>query len=606
MLKKFEKPDYDKLKQKLNRTHPRYLNHRYQSKDQFTCSSVCDFRVGGNLMCKSSTKKSDMDQYGPAMVLYFRFLKSTIYFVLLCAALNSFLVYLYNRAYSEANTESTGEISGYNFILNLRDITLSSSLGGYAQGSTRFYEANFTNASSLRSTLNNLTSGDPNVIDIVCPKGVLDTTPEYTYYGLVDSNFPSSYTFYMYVREFNNNTAFYESIKPCQGKPNCTVPYSGSWFTSGAAGQITGGNGNQYKLYMKYHCIDIKMDFFGKVYDKTKLNYVIVIINLLILGIFILYLINWSYYEANIFSRLRVEIPHASHYTLKIKNLPQHLTEEELAQRLHDHLLRAGGKLGLTGNFIVDINVAKNNSILCLDQLINKYNIKISAVIEKLVEDGAIELPPEGTPLDVKWVLEQRILNPSKFTEEKIKPKMESLLKSVKKLQTYEKKKENKEEKKETFQSVFVTFDTYLTKLKIASAMNITKFKRLSLKCGHADHICAFFDKVLRAKNPPEPENITWENLQVTPTSKKIRRTISWVVTILLIGVPIIVVILLSISLRKEEAFKFSCPSNGIFAENNMTQTKYDILIEDYRAKEKSENLMFCYCYEDFAKRLTK
>ena len=608
VLKKFDHPDYQKMRTKMNRIHPRCLNHRYRTKDDFGCGSCCGFDVGNNFFCSTSAKRTSMDQYGPAMVLYFRFLKSTIYFVLLCAILNSLLVYLYIRAYSETQTENTLDLENSNIILLMRDVTLSASLGGYASGSNRFYEANFSSINQLNSSLNNLTNSNPNEIQLECPKGTIDVTEAYTFYGLIELKFPSSYTFYMFEKQYNNATNFYQSINSCQGFNQCTVQYSPSWFTSYAAAYIEGKNGqSKHKLYLKYHCQGIDMTFFGQDFNKQKLNYLIIIVNLLILTFFILYLITWSFYEKKIFTRFRSTVPHPSDYTLKIKNLPQHWNEDMLGQNLYDHLSKFGRTFGIKDDFIVDINMAKNNSILYLDQLIKNYRIRVSVIIEKLSEDKVIEMPPQGTPLDVKWVLEYRLLHPDVFSQPKVKKVMDALLKALKKQQKYKALREVRSEEKESFQSVFVTFNTNFNKVMFYNAMNLTKFKRFRLQaCETGNSVSTFGNKVLSVKNPPEPENITWENLQVSPFEKKIRRTVSWLITILLIGVPIIVVILISLNLKKQESFKSSCPKSSILAEENMTDNTQEVLLADFTSGDQSENLMFCYCYADFRNRINK
>ena len=549
-----------------------------------------------------------MDQHGPAMVLYFRFLKSTIFFVLLCAILNSLLVYLYIRAYSETQTENTLDVDNSNIILLMRDVTLSASLGGYASGSTRFYEANFSSINQLNSSLNNLTNSNPNEIQLECPKGTIDVTEAYTFYGLIELEFPSSYTFYMFEKQYNNATNFYQSINSCQGFKQCTVRYSPSWFTSDAAAYIKGKNGqSKHKLYLKYHCQGIDMTFFGKDFNKQKLNYLIIIVNLLILTIFILYLISWSFYEKKIFTRFRSTLPHPSDYTLKIKNLPQQWNEETLGQKLYDHLSKFGKEIGIEEDFIVDINMAKNNSILYLDQMIKKYDMRASVIIEKLVDDKVIGLPPHGTPLDVKWVLDYTNQHSDFLFLRLAEKQLNDFSKTLKKKQKYEAMRNIQSKEKESFQSVFVTFDTNYNKVLFYDMMNITKFKRLRLKmCRGRHNLSVFGKKVLRVCNPSEPENITWENLQVTPFKKKIRRTFSWLVTILLIGVPIIVVILISLKLKKQESFKSSCPKSSIFAEENMTNNTKGILFNDFTSRDQSENLMFCYCYADFRNRINK
>lgn len=608
ILKKFELPNYEKLKTYLNTTHPRYLDHEKKTKNIYTCWTTCKFNTGENCFCGTSEKPTDVDQYGPAMMLYFRFLKTTIFFILACAILNSVLVYLYSEAYAQGKSEDTSSLQDDNFILAMRDWSLTGSLGGYSYGSTRFYEANFSSPSVLNSTMNNLTSSDPNTIVLECPKGQIDINQKYTYYGLILRDFPSAYTFFMFEKAFNNESAFYKSLANCTGKGNCTISYDSSWFAASAVDYIEGTNGKvRHKLYLKYHCANIRLSYFNQFYSKSDLNYVIIVINFLILGFFLVYLICWSYYEKKIFRDYVSKMPHPSDYTLKIKNLPQHWNEETLAQNLHLHLMHYAKSMKISGEPIVDINVAKNNSILHLDQLIRKYEIKATGIVQKLLDDQVIENPPQGTPLDIKYLLEYRLLNPDKFKEPKVEKELKEFMDMIKKKQVYEVKREKSATQKETFQSVFVTFNTNLNAVRFFNAMNISKSKRMSLNClsGKKGHINKFANKIVRVKKAPEPINIEWENLQVSPFEKKVRRVVSWVSTILLIGIPIIVVTLISLNIKRNEPLKFSCPNNSVFSAKNqeLSTKEKSILINDFKSKD-SENLMFCYCYADFKKRL--
>lgn len=591
----------------LNRSHPRYIDHKEKTKRPYNCFTCCKFHVGSNTFCSTSKKPKDVDQYGPAMMLYFRFLKSTISFILFAAVINSILVYLYTEAYDQSKSEDTSSIQEDNFILAMRDWSLTGSLGGYTYGSSRFYEANFSSPSQLNSSLNNLTSSYQNSIAFECPKGVIDITQKYTYIGLIMREFPSAYTFFMFEKEFNNDTNFYKSIANCSGKQNCSVNYTADWFTAGANDYIMGTNGKtKHKLYLKYHCTDIKLTYFGQKYAKSDLNYVVIIINFITLGAFLIYLLSWAFYEKKIFEKFITTHPYPTDYTLKIKNLPQEWDQETLGQNLYEHLMKHAKLLEIKGEPIVDINVAKNNSILHLDQLIRKYDIKCTAIVQNFLSEKVIEEPPQGTQLDIRYFMEYMLTHPDKFKDGKVEQEVKTLMKEVKKKQTYEEKKEKASKRKETFQSVFVTFNTNVNKVKFYNAMNISKSKRMSLNCfGTKGHVNAFHSKILAAKNAPEPVNISWENLQVGPVEKKVRRFISWVSTILLIGIPIIVVVLISINIKKNETFKFSCPNIAAFGQKGtqLDEKTKNVLIADYTAQE-SENLMFCYCYADFRGRL--
>ena len=286
------------------------------------------------------------------MVLYFRYIKSTIWFVFLCSIVNTVLVYLYNEAYVASIDNKKRSLGGAGFAVALQDYSLSTSLGGFSYGSSRFFESGFKDIDNLNSTSNDLISKDKNKIKLDCINGIVDINREYTYYGLIDQKFSSSYTFFMFFKEANLNDNFYKAISVCSNKTSCELQYSSNWFNREIATKYIKGDEEvlPHKLYLKYHCKDIKLEYFGTVVDKPDLNYLIIGISLLLLLLLVIYLINWSYFEKGIFSHFHETYPLPSDYTIKIKNLPQNMNEEEMKQALIDHFGNYRHKLKMHPN----------------------------------------------------------------------------------------------------------------------------------------------------------------------------------------------------------------------------------------------------------------
>jgi hypothetical protein len=109
---------------------------------------------------------------------------------------------------------------------------------------------------------------------------------------------------------------------------------------------------------------------------------------------------------------------------------------------------------------------------------------------------------------------------------------------------------------------------------------------------------------VLKVEPACEPDNINWYNLQASGIQKLVRRMLSWTLTIALMAVPLLIVVIISRSLKDLEPLKLSCPPQGTFSDTAIkaTPSLLTSLVKDYESS-KSENLMFCYCYESFAVR---
>lgn len=532
-------------------------------------------------------------------------MKSTIWFVLLCSILSTVLVYLYNEAYVASIRNTTRSLEGAGFAVALQDYSLSTSLGGFSYGSSRFFESGFEDVDNLNSTSNDVISNDKNIIKLDCINGIVDLSRDYTYYGLIEQKFSSSYTFFMFFKEANNNDYFYEAMNVCSNKTSCELTYSSKWFKRDIADRyIRGAEGLEpHKLYLKYHCKDIRLEYFGTVVDKPNLNYLIILISVLLLLLLLIYLANWRSFERKIFSNFQDSYPLPSDYTIKIKNLPQNMIEEDLKDSLIKHFDKFKEQLKIRSDFIMDINFAKSDDIFYLDKTIKRYELKIAAIFDKMVE---MKLFDEAKYFEVKQVIEFRNKHKDLFKSGKAKVLMKKLERNIKKKQNTENAKLKISSQKQTFMSVFVTFNKNINKVKVFNALRKGRSRCTALDCCvNKKSINYFESKVMRVKKPSEPSNILWRNLQVSPFEKRIRRTISLIGTIILVAIPVVIVILISINMTEQESMKLSCPNERIFSDENLRRdpTIKTKIMKDYAAGKNSENLMFCYCYADFTGR---
>ncbi len=408
----------------------------------------------------------------------------------------------------------------------------------------------------------------------------------------------------MYEKDHNNNTAFYQAIAYCNGKSSCMLNYNADWFKDGTQNLVYASNGElKYKLYLKYHCQNVQVPFFGTEVSKADLNYVVIGINLAILLVFAIYLISWYFYEKKIFKYFKDTKPLPSDYTLKLKNLPQNLNEEDLKLALYDHFTSFKSHLKISSDAIVDINLAKTNDQLYLINLISSYDRKLKSYIEIMEKENIIEHKDDN--VNIGELIERLKKAPSIEANPKAKSIFKRIVTVAHKKAKYEAQMSHVKTKPIKFQSAFITFNFNVNKVKYLNAMNLSAFSRFRLGCcRNKDSLNYFKGKVLRAQNPSEPINILWHNLQISPLSKRIRRVLSWICSIVLIAIPVFVVIIISFNIADAEPLKLSCPKTKIFTDENMSKNPSvkETLIQDYRVNNAT-SLMFCYCYQNIRKR---
>lgn len=594
----------------MDRIHPRYTEAGKLKK--FSCCKAMCFHTGSNCLWCVEKETNDFDNFGPAVVLYFRHLKTTIWFTFLCAIINAFLVYLYSASYNLVTPGQAPTDAGQaNILLTAQQWSLAASLGGYATSSTLFFEANFTNISTLNSTYNSLTSNtsNPNQINLKCDAGVIDTSPQYTFYGLADKRFPATYTFYMFVKDANVADNFYKALSAgnCHNKTNCTVTYNENWFNSNGASYVNGSvDGITYKLYLKYHCYQISMNLYGNVVTKSDLNKLIIILNGLILLLYLFYLSNWEKYEKGIFKFFALNHPLPSDYTIKLSNLPQGMSENQLKSELFLHFNNFRNSLKIAPDFIVDINVAQSNNTLYLNKRVNHYENKVGAIIEQLITNKVLPISDQTTAVPVNFVIDYWQKNKKSLNSGVPKQLFKKFFSNVKKKQGVEEYINKLRSEKSEFKSVFVTFNRNVNKVKIYNEMNKTKTKRCCIGCSKKKDLNNFKGKVLRASKPVEPVNIMWNNLQITSLEKFLRRFVSWIFTILFVVTPIVVVILMSYAMRDSENLKLSCTNPSAFSASAVAKdpTIKVKVIQDYMQGSNSQNLLYCYCSSAFSSRL--
>jgi len=98
-IKEKMKPDYDELMKHIEGTHIRGK----EGKALDCCCEICCYHVGNNwCVCTSKDAKKD-ENLGLGVSLYFKFVKTTIWYLILAAIINSSTISIYYQSKDHIN-----------------------------------------------------------------------------------------------------------------------------------------------------------------------------------------------------------------------------------------------------------------------------------------------------------------------------------------------------------------------------------------------------------------------------------------------------------------------------------------------------------------------
>jgi hypothetical protein len=86
---------HEKLQEYINLHHPRRINHPELSGDTFEKFPICGTKIG-SLSCIKSDRHSELEQFGPGLVVYFQSLKyfTSLFIIMTILSLPSMMFYL--------------------------------------------------------------------------------------------------------------------------------------------------------------------------------------------------------------------------------------------------------------------------------------------------------------------------------------------------------------------------------------------------------------------------------------------------------------------------------------------------------------------------------
>jgi len=168
------------------------------------------------------------------------------------------------------------------------------------------------------------------------------------------------------------------------------------------------------KLYLKYHCSGIEVGLFGQALPKSSFfRPWILALNATVACLFALFLSLWSRNERAAFRSYLSRTPLPSDFALKLRNLPQSLTAEELKRALlvhfRDHHTDEHTR-EMLGQPLVEVSLAKNNALLDIQEKILRSEQKVKDATRQLIDLGVFEGLPTANlhPQEVFLVAKQR------------------------------------------------------------------------------------------------------------------------------------------------------------------------------------------------------
>jgi len=431
----------------------------------------------------------------------------------------------------------------------------------------------------------------------------------------VDNRLLSTFGYSGYKKECNNDTAFKQSLQACRDRENCFLPYNSSWFNAGCAKKYIEGTSEiqKHKLFLKLHCYHPEGDkYYGLLH----------FLNFLVILVVLTFIMCWSMAEKKFFEQHAIKYPKPSDYTIELRNLPDGRNREELQSQLYMHLMKHEPKLSVLDGSIINILVPTAEEKLSFMIKRTKKKEEVSKILDKLHGFGLFK------KVTINNITSKKISQTEEKEKGEINKEYSCLKKTwwclqnaafiaagpknlVKKLKkTFDERIELKEkiaksEEKENvrFNSAFVTFATIYAKTQFYKAINISfMYKLCCFKCFRkcnkkADrHIISFERFNIEARKPSEPVNILWTNLHFTDASRRLRRMVSFLLTILIVLVPVALVIVASALLLNQNYLEGACPKEKNLHLN--TAFMKDV-VQDYERPD-SQNLIGCLCFKNY------
>jgi hypothetical protein len=502
-----DKTEYSQLVEYIKRTHPR--NKREKG---YSCGEACGYTTGWHACCGTS-KKSDLDQFGVGVVLYFRFVKYMIGFFFLFSLLQ--LPALYFSIQSSLNF--TSGASDYKTALYY------TTLGSIGRGATQ-----------CKTPMMNEN------ISFSCESGTLGRLSALEYGFVVEPrNITCSlYTFFSWTPACNkaNIPALNTAYSVCEGQKSCSFVVDPAFFdftSEECQGYQTAGN----SIYVRALCDNIELKApGGKAVSKEVVGYILAGCDAVMALLFFIMILSLKSSEKKTAEAIYGNINAVEDFSIQVTHLPN-IGRDELKHKLWEKFSKVKMGKKTTENLVVsDIQFAEPQTLLNLKvrlgvlrkkrlQLARKFYrkyAKINAVVEVGMEDIEVLAKETGNKKAKK---SYKKIEKVKIAEVKIEQKIKNI-----------------QNNKGGIVAAYITFEDKSQNDKALYAYQDNPCS----KCCYSICCCCYGDnphildkKYIKVGEAPAPSNITWSNMDASGKERLIRRGISWIITICLWAVTI-------------------------------------------------------------------
>ncbi|CAD8090541.1 unnamed protein product [Paramecium sonneborni] len=557
----------------LKSTHPTDPDDKF-----YDCSNCYDVDVGFNCCC-STEFQSDINQYGAGITIYFRFLKQIILYFLLFAIMS-----IPQLIFSLSCVQDT--------------LTLNSMLMGTTLGSLSLQGDSCIKKSWDDVIQNNdLTLDQATILQkttFQCKSGTISAQNFVLGFIQEDRNsIPcTQYDPSQAITNCTNLNAFAEIQNQCIGYQSCEFIIKESLFDNCP---------NMHKDHIVYaysFCQDSEFSIGSISIKNNTVSIICAYIDLAIILISTIFLFTLERQEQETMKNVNESEVFVENFSLEFQNLPECSDPRELFQKLIEIELQLAKKFPQISSFhIVDIQFSKGNKSVLIGEERAQTIKKRNNLVRRFENKFKVSVV---TSMDLKQNLATAVLTQT-LSQLQQKDNAQELIGEIEKLENqisdYDNQIQEPEELNEIIKYAWITFET-IEQRNMAFFVYQQDYLRDLFSCCGCNEILKIDNAIIKAQPAPPPDDINWMNLQYSTIELIARRTLSFMLTFVLMIFTIAAIIFLKL---KQLDYQSNYPEPNCTMYSKITEND---VIDDQQKKNFKQGLLECYCKEDFLNRI--
>ncbi|KAL4487160.1 hypothetical protein ABPG72_017879 [Tetrahymena utriculariae] len=526
--------DIEECKEKLKFMHMCHQKQNKQLVPYTTCQSLCSTYVGFSCCFFLSKKKSDLDQQGIAVSIYFQQLKGLILLTFLFFILSIPVMYLYIQTAINGNMtklESYSSYLAYTFVGTWGYDVWSCLMGNYQD---------------LKQTKDNKLTCQTGVFDINFYQfGLMYPTNSTNYYGCQFAQFEST------ISICNHNPYKYLN-ENCQNKPSCNIDFSELIQDAFLKTEQCVEMLKTFQIFISLPCRNSYMNLGSLQISKFYLSVFIVMVDTVIFFIFLIAVYSMKTGNKKISDKITINNCMAKNFTILVKNLPN-IEQDQLVSKLWEHLQNYLDYKSKQKNQdqikIIDVKLGlkftqiKYQKKICkLSKHIEKYIYTFVKKYEK--ENSNLKQEQNVTINHLRAIYE--LIEDLKL-KSKANMDLQKIIKLKADIQELKMKDFDMQQQKNDINFAWVTFETMDQKQRafrfLTRSIIIVYFYKMyyallnffSNNQNFNNNKIHFHQKVLVIEKTVTPDSINWINLYYSFTNRFFRQLFSLIVSIFIL-----------------------------------------------------------------------